>query len=260
MSAGRIERIVDGAVGWIVFDNQKRRNAMSLGMWQGVTEALQVFGADPAIRAVAMRGAGDMAFVSGADISEFENNRNNAEAQKAYAAATDDAWRALERFDKPLIAMIRGFCFGGGLAIAMKADIRIAAEGSLYAIPAARLGIAYPPHSVRDLVSLVGPAQAKEILFTGRRMVADEALRLGLLNRVVPEAHLESEIAVLCATLASNAPLSMRASKEVIDQIARDEHDVARVKELVLACFDSADYAEGRRAFLEKRRPVFSGR
>jgi enoyl-CoA hydratase len=260
MSAGRIETSVEGAIGWIVFENQKRRNAMSLGMWKGVTDALAAFSADSNVRAVVMRGAGEQAFVSGADISEFEANRNDAKAQAAYAAATDGAWRALEQFDKPLIAMIRGFCFGGGLAIAMKADMRIAAEGSLYAIPAARLGIAYPPHSIRDLVGLVGPAMAKEILFTGRRMVAVEALQLGLVNRLVPDVHLESEIAVLCATLASNAPLSMRASKEVIDQIAREQPDQARVKERVMACFDSADYAEGRRAFLEKRRPVFSGR
>ncbi len=260
MSAGRIETAIDNGVGWIVFDNQKRRNAMSLGMWKGVTDALDAFAADANVRAVVMRGAGETAFVSGADISEFERNRNNAEAQAAYAAATDGAWRALEDFGKPLIAMIRGFCFGGGLAIAMKADLRIATEGSLYAIPATRLGIAYPPHSVRDLVSLVGPAAAKEILFTGRRMTADEAMRLGLLNRIVPEGHLESEIVALCATLASNAPLSMRASKEVVDQAARGVSDPARIKQMVSACFDSADYAEGRRAFLEKRRPVFTGK
>ena len=260
MTAGRIETKIEGQVGWIVFDNQKRRNAMSLAMWKGVAQALADFGANPDVRVVVMRGAGDTAFVSGADISEFEANRNNAQAQAGYAAASDGAWRALERIDKPLIAMIRGFCFGGGLAIAMKADMRIASENALFAIPAARLGIAYPAHSVRDLVALTGPANAKEILFTGRRMDANEALRLGLLNRVVPDGHLESEIAALCATLAVNAPLSMRASKEVIDQIARDAPDPARVKELSRACFDSADYAEGRRAFLEKRRPAFTGR
>jgi enoyl-CoA hydratase len=260
MSAGRIETAVEGPIGWLVFDNQKRRNAMSLGMWRGVSDALTAFAADPAIRAVIMRGAGEAAFVSGADISEFEANRNDAPAAAAYAAATDGAWHALETFDKPLIAMIRGFCFGGGLAIAMKADLRIAAEGALFAIPAARLGIAYPPHSVRDLVSLAGPAAAKEILFTGHRMVATEALRLGLVNRVVPENHLEAETKVLCATLASNAPLSIRAAKEVIDQIARGAPDPVRVKQLVADCFDSADYAEGRRAFLDKRRPLFTGR
>ena len=260
MSAGRIETAVDGHVGWLIFDNQKRRNAMSLGMWKGVTEALTAFGADPAIRAVVMKGAGEEAFVSGADISEFERNRNDAVAAAAYAAATEGAWNALADFGKPLIAMIKGFCFGGGLAIAMKADLRIAAENSLFAIPAARLGIAYPPASIRDLVALTGPATAKEILFTGKPMDSAEALRLGLVNRVVPDDRLESEIKVLCANLASNAPLSMRASKEIIDMVARDAPNPARTRELVAACFDSADYAEGRRAFLEKRRPVFTGR
>ena len=260
MSAGKIETAVEGPIGWLIFDNQRRRNAMSLGMWRGVTDALAAFAADSNVRAVVMKGAGAEAFVSGADISEFERNRNDAPAAAAYAAATDDAWKALGNFGKPLIAMIKGFCFGGGLAIAMKADLRIATEGSLFAIPAARLGIAYPTHSIRDLVSLTGPATAKEILFTGRRMDAAEAMRLGLLNRVVGEAHIEAEIKVLCATLASNAPLSMRASKEIIDMVARDAHDPARTRELVVSCFDSADYAEGRRAFLEKRRPVFSGR
>lgn len=260
MSAGRIEARADGPIGWIVFDNEKRRNAMSLAMWTGLTDALSRFSTDPEIRVVVMRGAGETAFVSGADISEFEAHRSNAAAAADYAAATEAAWRALGAFGKPLIAMIRGFCFGGGVAIAMKADLRIAAEDSLFAIPAARLGIAYPPHSVRDLVALVGPATAKEILFTGRRMKSDEALRIGLLNRVVPDGHLESEIVALCATLASNAPLTIRAAKEIIDQIARDEPDPAKVAERVAACFDSADYAEGRRAFLEKRRPVFVGR
>lgn len=258
--SGRIETAVEGPVAWVIFDNQKRRNAMSLGMWRGVTEALGRFGADPAIRAVILRGAGDTAFISGADISEFDAHRSDAAAAAEYAAATDGAWRALGAFHKPLIAMIKGFCFGGGLAIAMKADIRIATDSSLFAIPAAKLGIAYPPHSVRDLVSLVGPAVAKEILFTGHSFNAAEAMRLGLLNRVVPESHIEAETKALCATLGVNAPLSMRAAKEIIDQIARDEPDPARVKQLVATCFDSADYAEGRRAFMEKRRPVFTGR
>ncbi|HMN71490.1 MAG TPA: enoyl-CoA hydratase-related protein, partial [Rhodoblastus sp.] len=158
------------------------------------------------------------------------------------------------------IAMIQGFCFGGGVAIAMKADLRIAADNSLFAIPAARLGIAYPTHSVRDLVSLVGPARGKEILFTGMRLDAAAAHAIGLVNRVTPVAQLETEVAALCATLAENAPLTIRAAKETIDQIARDESDPKAIADRVRACFDSADYAEGRRAFMEKRRPVFTGR
>ena len=260
MSAGRIEARADGPIGWVIFDNQKRRNAMSLGMWTGLTAALERFAADHAIRAVILRGAGETAFVSGADISEFDAHRSDAAAAADYARATDGAWKALGDFEKPMIAMIQGFCFGGGVAIAMKADLRIAADNSLFAIPAARLGIAYPTHSVRDLVALVGPAKGKEILFTGMRLDAGAALAAGLVNRVTPVAHLEAEVASLCATIAENAPLTIRAAKETIDQIARDEHDPKKVAECVAACFDSADYAEGRRAFMEKRRPQFTGR
>lgn len=260
MTGGRIEARSDGPIGWIVFDNQKRRNAMSLAMWTGLTDALDRFAADPQIRAVILRGAGDTAFVSGADISEFDAHRSDAAAAAQYSRATDGAWKALGAFDKPMIAMIQGFCFGGGVAIAMKADLRIAADNSLFAIPAARLGIAYPTHSVRDLVSLVGPAKAKEILFTGARFDAGAAHAIGLVNRVVPVGHLEAEVGALCAVIAENAPLTIRAAKETIDQIARDEADPAKVADRVRACFDSADYAEGRRAFMEKRRPVFTGR
>ncbi len=259
MSAGRIEARAEGPIGWIVFDNQKRRNAMSLGMWTGLTAALERFGADPAIRVVLLRGAGDTAFVSGADISEFDAHRSDAAAAAEYAKATDGAWKALGAFEKPMIAMIRGFCFGGGVAIAMKADLRIAADDSLYAIPAARLGIAYPTHSVRDLVALTGPAKAKEVLYTGMRLDSAGALAAGLVNRVVPAERLEAEVMALCATIADNAPLTIRAAKETIDQIARDEHDPQKIADRVAACFDSADYAEGRRAFMEKRRPVFTG-
>ncbi|MCB1533520.1 MAG: enoyl-CoA hydratase/isomerase family protein [Rhodoblastus sp.] len=260
MSAGRIEARAEGPIGWVTFDNQKRRNAMSLGMWTGLTAALERFAADPSVRVVILRGAGETAFVSGADISEFDAHRSDAAAAAEYARATDGAWKALGAFEKPMIAMIQGFCFGGGVAIAMKADLRIAADNSLFAIPAARLGIAYPTHSVRDLVALVGPAKAKEILYTGMRLDAGAALAIGLVNRVMPVAHLEAEVAALCATIAENAPLTIRAAKETIDQIARDEHDPKKVAERVAACFDSADYAEGRRAFMEKRRPQFTGR
>ena len=260
MSAGRIEARAEGPIGWVIFDNQKRRNAMSLGMWTGLTAALERFAADPSVRVVILRGAGETAFVSGADISEFDAHRSDAAAAAEYARATDGAWKALGAFEKPMIAMIQGFCFGGGVAIAMKADLRIAADNSLFAIPAARLGIAYPTHSVRDLVALVGPAKAKEILYTGMRLDAGAALAIGLVNRVMPVAHLEAEVAALCATIAENAPLTIRAAKETIDQIARDEHDPKKVAERVAACFDSADYAEGRRAFMEKRRPQFTGR
>lgn len=252
----------DGAIGWMVFNNPERRNAMSLEMWEAVAAILTDFAADPAIRVVVMRGAGDKAFVSGADISQFEEQRKDAAAAENYARISEAGRTKLNDLQKPLVAMIRGFCMGGGLGIAMKADIRIAAEGSQFGIPAARLGIAYSFDNLRDLVALVGPTFAKEILFTARRLSAEEALRIGLVNRVVPPDSLEATVRDYASMMAENAPLSIRASKITVNQVIRDpaERDMALVQQLARACFDSQDYAEGRRAFMEKRRPVFTGR
>lgn len=255
--SGRIVATTDGPVGRLVFDNRERRNAMTLEMWQALPGLLDAFAADPAVRVVVLAGAGGEAFVSGADISEFEAQRADATAGAHYNAVSTGAMAALGAFEKPVIAAIRGFCMGGGLAIAMKADIRVAAESAVFAIPAARLGVAYPFESVRDLVSLVGPSQAKSILFTGRRLDADEAFALGLVTEVTPE--LESRVNRLADTLCDNAPLSLKAAKAAVDQIARDSIDPAAIEALSRACFDSADYAEGRRAFMEKRPPAFTG-
>jgi enoyl-CoA hydratase/carnithine racemase len=256
MSEGRIEtRVVEG-VGWAIFDNVKRRNAMNVAMWRGLAEAMQAFGADPAVRVVILRGRGPDAFVSGADISEFEAVRNDAAAEAEYEAISGTAFSALELIEKPVIASIHGFCFGGGLAIAMKADLRIAARDAKFSIPAARLGIAYPTNSVRDLVSLVGPAHAKDILFSAKRLDAAEAAAIGLVNRVSED--LAADVAALAATLADNAPLAIKAAKLGVDHFSRGLAD--RNSEMIQTCFDSADYAEGRRAFMEKRRPVFKGR
>ncbi len=252
----------DGGIGWMIFNNPARRNATSLEMWQAIADILEDFGADPAVRVVVMRGAGDKAFVSGADISQFEDQRADAEAARRYNAVADGARAAMAALDKPLIAMIRGYCLGGGVAIAMAADMRIAADDARFGIPAARLGIAYGFGYLKKLVDLVGPAYAKEILLTARRLSAEEALRIGLVNHVVPVAELEAVVRETCATIIDNAPLSLIANKATIDEIAKDpgERDMARIDELARLCFDSADYAEGRRAFMEKRKPVWSGR
>ncbi len=251
----------DGGIGWMTFNNPARHNATSLEMWQAVGDILADFAADPRIRVVVMRGAGDKAFVSGADISQFDDQRANAEAAARYARVSEGARAAVAGLEKPLVAMIHGYCIGGGLAIAMNADMRIADDRASLGIPAARLGIPYGTDSLKKLVDLVGPAQAKEMLITARRLDAAEALRIGLVNRVVPSGGLEQEVRETCATIIDNAPLSIIANKATIDEILKDpaERDLDRLEALSRLCFDSADYAEGRRAFMEKRKPVWSG-
>jgi enoyl-CoA hydratase/carnithine racemase len=248
-----------GGVGTVIFNNPEKRNALSLDMWQGLGDALEKFDVDPDVRAIVLRGAGGKAFISGADISQFEERRSTEATAADYNATTDRAWTALASTHKPVIAAIEGFCIGGGLAVAMKADIRIATRESVFGVPAARLGIAYPTEAIRDLVNLVGPSEAKWILFTGRQLDAAQALRIGLINAVV-EGALDEAIGDLTQALAENAPLSMRASKETVDQIARNRVDQKRLHELSVACIESADFAEGRRAFMEKRKPQFKGK
>ncbi len=260
LSTDKILASSSGGVGTLVFNQPEKRNALSLEMWKGIGEALASFNADPEIRLVVMRGAGGKAFISGADISQFEERRSSESSAAEYNAITERAWAGLTGLGKPLIAAIEGFCLGGGLAVAMKADIRIATKGSTFGIPAARLGLAYPTDSVRDLVALVGPSEAKRILFTGTQFDSARALAIGLINEIVDDGVLDAAIATLAATLSDNAPLSMRASKETVEQIARGRMDASRLNELANICITSADYAEGRRAFMEKRKPVFKGR
>ncbi len=256
-----LARIKDG-VGRITFNQPEKRNAMSVAMWAGMEAALDIFEKDAAVRCVVLTGAGDKAFVSGADISQFDKLRSDADAQKEYSRQTAGGRLRLATFPKPVIAEIRGFCMGGGLGIAMSCDIRIAAEGSQFGIPAAKLGIAYGFDMVRHLVSLVGPAHAHMILMTGERFDAKEAERVGLVNKVVPADALAGEVEALTATLARNAPLSLYANKRTVQAVLADrsDRDIAALNAAMAACFDSEDYKEGRRAFLEKRKPAFKGR
>jgi enoyl-CoA hydratase/carnithine racemase len=249
-------------VGVVTFNQPAKHNAVSVEMWGGLGEILDEFAADDAIRVVVVTGAGGRAFVSGADISQFEQQRNNADAQRLYDQQTSVGRLKLTSFPKPTIAMIRGYCLGGGLAIAMQTDLRIASPESQFGIPAAKLGIAYGFEGLRNLVSLVGPANARMIMYTGERFGADEALRIGLINRVIPAADLENHVFDLAQTIATNAPLSVAASRLTITQLLKDpqERDSEAVTRAGAACFDSEDYREGRAAFLEKRKPQFKGR
>jgi enoyl-CoA hydratase/carnithine racemase len=261
LGTGKMIARKGGGIGWIVFNQPEKRNAVSVEMWQAVEQIAADFAADDGVRVVVITGAGEKAFVSGADISQFETLRGDADAQGQYEKMTAAGRAALAALEKPSIAMIRGYCIGGGLAIALGADIRIASEDSRFAVPAAKLGLAYNATGLKRLIDLVGPAQAKEIMFTARQYDAEEALRIGLVNRVVPVTALAETVGALATTIATNAPLTIRAARVTINEMLKDaaERDTARMQEVFRACFDSADYREGRRAFMEKRTPVFTG-
>lgn len=256
-----VAEIQDG-IGWMIFNNPGRRNALSLEMWEAIATILDSYHANDSVRVVVMKGAGDKAFVSGADISQFDKNRSNAEQAEQYSQFVSGARQKLADLEKPLIAMIKGYCLGGGLSVALNADIRIASEDSQFGIPAARLGIAYGYESLKQLVDLVGPSYAKEIVFSARRLTASEALRIGLINHVVTVDKLEGTVCELAAAIVSNAPLSVKASKLTIKEILKDpdERDLDSINQFVKKCFNSQDYAEGRTAFMEKRKPNFVGR
>ncbi len=252
----------EGPIGWMVFNNPERRNALSLDMWEAIPPILDHFDADPEVRVVVLRGAGDKAFVSGADISQFEAQRSSPETIARFENIAQAALARLQGLRKPTIAMIRGFCIRGGLAVALQCDLRLAAEGARLGIPAARLGLGYRWGGIKRLVDVVGPANAMEIFFTARHFTAAEALGMGLVNRALPEGELESYVRNYCQLIAENAPLTLEAVKGIVNELARPsaEIDRARCEALVTRCFDSQDYIEGRRAFMEKRRPVFTGK
>jgi enoyl-CoA hydratase len=260
-AGGKMLAAKDDGIGLITFNQPEKRNAMSIEMWTGLGEILDEFSADSRISVVVMTGAGDKAFVSGADISQFEKNRNSADAQVEYDRATGVGRDKLNAFSKPVIARIRGFCMGGGLAIAMATDLRIASADSQFGIPAARLSIAYAPDAVKRLIDLVGPAHARMILYTAKRIDAAEAERIGLINRMTTEEALDAVVLDIARTIADNAPLSVAASKLTINEMLKDEsqRDMAAIKRMGEICFNSADYKEGRTAFMEKRPPRFQG-
>jgi enoyl-CoA hydratase len=259
---GKILQNVSGGVGVITFNNPEKRNAMSLDMWEGLGQALVELRDDPDVRAVIMVGAGDKAFVSGADISQFEKTRHNAQASEEYSRRSSAQRALLADYPKPTIACIRGFCLGGGMQVAMLADIRIAAEHSQFGIPAAKLGIAYGYDGLKHLVSLVGPSWARLLMYTGMRIDAAEALRIGLVDRVVPDAELWNATTEIAHTISGNAPLAIQAAKITIAQVLKDpdHRDMDAIKAIGNACMDSEDFREGRRAFMEKRKPQFKGR
>ncbi len=251
----------DGAIGWVIFNNPEKRNAMSMDMNQAMGDALEDYAHDPAIRVVILKGAGDKSFVSGADISEFKDKRSTAESTEVYNAASNRAAKALRECPKPTIAMIRGFCMGGGMGTAVACDLRIASDDSRFGVPAAKLGVGYRYERLKQLEDLVGPSFTLEIFYTGRQFSAQEALTMGLINRLLPAAELEKYVLDYAAIIAGNAPLTIAAVKRSVIEMAKEEEerDVDLCNRMVDTCFASKDYIEGRDAFIAKRKPAFHG-
>ena len=262
MSEGRLTVEKRGTVGWIVFDSPAKRNAINGAMWRGIPPAMARFDADEEVRCVAFRGAGAEAFAAGADISEFEKNRAERSSVAAYDGLLDQVLHAIQDSRKPSLAMIHGFCMGGGVEVALACDLRYCGASAQFGIPAAKLGLAYNVEGHKRLVETVGHARAREIMFLGRRYAAQEALQMGMVHQVFPDAALEGEVEKILRTLGENAPLSIANTKTIIEEFVKSEGapDHAAMQAAMERCAKSADYEEGRKAFMEKRKPKFTGR
>ena len=252
----------ENAVGWVIFSNPTKLNAVSQDMWMALPGKIAALDADQEVRMIVITGDGDKAFISGADISQFEKTRGSAEAQAIYNRAVVDAYEAPARCSKPVVAKIRGICMGGGLGLAAACDVRIAAADAVFRMPAARLGLGYNFTGIKRFVQLLGAANTADIFFSARKFDAADALAMGFVNRIVPVADLDREVAAYCELVAENAPLTMAAAKFAIRQTELDSgaRDLEQAARMIEACFNSEDYREGRRAFMEKRKPKFQGK
>jgi enoyl-CoA hydratase len=262
LTSGLVGAEKTGGIGWLIWDNPSKLNALSPGMSEDALTVIEAYEADPAIKVVIMRGAGRKAFISGGDIKSFDKTRADPEVARIAREAPGKLRLKMLNLEKPLIAMIYGYCLGGGLGMALNADLRFASSDAQFSVPAALRGIAYAPEGLKSLVDLVGPSIAKDIMFSGRRLKTEEALRIGLINRVVDAETLEAETIAYAETLAANAPLSIRASKYFINQLGleRAQRNDARMDAMQREAEASEDFKEATLSFLEKRKPVFQGR
>ena len=257
----RVKTWLDGAALHIRFNNPDKHNALSVDMWSAVPALLERATRDDNVRLVVFSGEGEKAFVSGADISQFEDMRAAKEAVSRYETMAEAALEGIHIFEKPTIACIRGYCLGGGVNVAIACDIRIAATNSVFGIPATRLGLGYRFSAMKNLTDLIGPGYAKDLFFTGRRIAADEAHRIGLVNRTAEPEALEPLLREYVTQISTGAPLTIKAGKRIIREVLRqDDADMELARRMILDCFESEDYIEGRRAFMEKRKPQFKGK
>lgn len=261
MATGDLLSSKEGAVGWITFNRPERHNAISTEMWRDLPGIVLAFDADPEVRVIVVTGAGGRAFIAGADISQFERNRATPEDTARNTEIGNRGRECIGKAVKPTIAMIQGYCLGGGMAVALSCDIRIASEDSRFGVPAAKLGNAYGYAGAKLICDRIGASFGKELLFTGRQFDAQEALRMGLVNRVVPAAELAATVRGYTDDIARNAPLTVAAAKLAFNATERDptERDMAALQIAMDKCVASEDIKEGRRAFMEKRKPVFRG-
>ena len=258
----RLQTSLDDSVLHIRFNNPAKHNALTMDMWEGLPRLLEQAESDDRVRLVVFSGAGDKSFISGADISQFEDMRAAKEAVKRYEQTAESALQGIYEFAKPTIACIRGYCIGGGLNVAIACDIRIASADSVFSIPATRLGLGYRFSAMQNLADLVGPGFAKDIFFTGRRLDAAEASRIGLVNRVVQPNELDALLGEYTSAIKTGAPLTIKAGKRILREVLKrsGDADMGLCRKLIAECFESEDYTEGRRAFMEKRKPIFKGR
>ena len=258
----RVKSWLDDRVLHIRFNNPAKHNALSMDMWEAVPPLLERAEKDDNVRMVVFSGEGAKSFVSGADISQFEDMRAAKEAVKRYEQVAEAALQGIYEFGKPTVACIRGYCIGGGVNVAISCDIRVASTDSVFSVPATRLGLGYRFSAMKNLTDLVGPGYAKDIFFTARRLDAAEALRIGLVNRIAEPDALEALLEEYTKTITTGAPLTIKAGKRIIREVLKpgSEIDMEMCRRLILDCFESEDYAEGRRAFMEKRKPVFKGK
>ena len=262
MTANKMLSRIENGVGYITFNNPEKHNAVSIEMWDALEIMLDSFRSDNSVRVIVLNGAGGKSFVSGADISKFDKERSSKEAILSYNKRTQKVYENLESFPKPTIAMINGYCIGGGLNLAVCCDIRICSEKSKFAMPAAKLSLGYPFSSIKRLFDVMGPGMSKHFMFTAERISSGEALNCGLVQKLVKDIELEEFVNSYAQRISKNAPLTIKAMKQIGIEVLKnsEDRDLVLCEKLVSECFDSEDYKEGRKAFMEKRKPIFQGK